>query len=118
MKRNLFFLAVACSALLAMVIVGSSRVNTSISSSINASHTFIQTVWADGGYPTPPIPPGSGLKVSRTNWADGGYPTPPIPPGPGPKVSATNWADGGYPTPPIPPGSDPKSVVTLQSILS
>jgi hypothetical protein len=52
---------------------------------VPVQHAQVHQLTANGGGPTPPIPP---------DWRNGGGPTPPIPP---------DWQNGGGPTPPIPP---------------
>ncbi len=104
MKQKAALLVVACAFLLAMVMSSRSFVNRSALG--NTNHISINaTLTADGGAPTPPLPPPSGLSATPAFLADGGAPTPPLPPPSGLAPTSTLVADGGAPTPPLPPPS-------------
>lgn len=84
MKQRAALLVVACAFLVAIVMSGGRYVNSSAVANTNRI-SINATLTADGGYPTPPLPPPphSGLLSHSTTFvADGGYPTPPLPPPP------------------------------------
>lgn len=85
MKQKTILLAVICAALVGIVASARPSVNTYLAPA-KINRATAGSFWADGGYPIPPIPPGTGLSANSpsSSWfADGGYPIPPIPPGTG-----------------------------------